>query len=121
MMVDAVSNMPERSRPADQVFDEAARQLTSDAALKQRQSLQGNRQMMKKADVQGLVDSVAQNLQTMNDTHLAFKVHEASGEVMVTVTNEETGEVVREIPPSEVLDLAAKFDEMVGIIFDQRG
>ncbi|UCH01215.1 MAG: flagellar protein FlaG, partial [Deltaproteobacteria bacterium] len=32
-----------------------------------------------------------------------------------------TGEVIREIPPVEILNLAAKLDEMVGLIFDQRG
>jgi len=48
-------------------------------------------------------------------------VHQASGVVMVTVTDESTGEVIREIPPSEVLDLAARLEEMVGLLFDQKG
>jgi flagellar protein FlaG len=40
---------------------------------------------------------------------------------MVTVVDESTGKVVREIPSQELLDLAAKIDEMVGMIFDQKG
>jgi len=40
---------------------------------------------------------------------------------MVTVREESTGEVIREIPPSEMLDLAARIDEMVGLLFHQTG
>jgi flagellar protein FlaG len=52
---------------------------------------------------------------------LQFSVHEASGEIMVTVRDESSGEVIREIPPSEMLDLAARLGEMVGLLFDQTG
>ncbi len=41
--------------------------------------------------------------------------------MMVTVVDESNGKVVREIPSHEILDLAAKMDEMVGMIFDQKG
>jgi uncharacterized FlaG/YvyC family protein len=40
---------------------------------------------------------------------------------MVTVKDEATSDVIREIPPSEFLNLAAEIDEMIGIIFDQEG
>ncbi|MBE9523215.1 MAG: flagellar protein FlaG, partial [Proteobacteria bacterium] len=42
-------------------------------------------------------------------------------EIMVTVREQSTGEVIREIPPSEILDLAARLGEMVGLLFDRRG
>jgi flagellar protein FlaG len=38
---------------------------------------------------------------------------------MVKVVNKDTGNLIREIPPKEVLDLAAKLDEMIGILFDK--
>jgi flagellar protein FlaG len=41
--------------------------------------------------------------------------------MMVTVTDESSGKVIREIPSREILELAAKIDEMVGMIFDQKG
>ncbi len=52
---------------------------------------------------------------------LHFVVHEDTGRVVVTVIDESTGEVIREIPPSEVLKLAASIDKAIGIIFDQKG
>jgi len=57
----------------------------------------------------------------MHNVDLQFSVHKASEQIMVTVIDESTGKVIREVPPIEMLELAAKMDEMVGIIFDQKG
>lgn len=72
-------------------------------------------------DLEELAADVQKNLNIMHNIDLRFSVHKASGKMMVTVIDESTGKVIREIPSSEVLELAAKMDEMVGIIFDQKG
>jgi len=72
-------------------------------------------------DLEELAANVMKNLQIMHNVDLQFSVHKASGKTMVTVVDESTGKVVREIPSQELLDLAAKIDEMVGMIFDQKG
>ncbi len=73
------------------------------------------------SDIANRVVDARRNLKIMHDKNLNFSVHEASGQVMVTVTDETTGEVIREIPSSEILNLAAKLDEMVGMLFDKKG
>jgi len=78
----------------------------------------------KAADLSRMTDLVADTQKRLNmisNVDLQFSVHEASGKVMVTVMDGATGEVIREIPPSEVLDLAARVDEMIGLIFDKKG
>jgi len=72
------------------------------------------------SDLSEKTANVQKNLTMIHDVDLQFKVHEASGEIMVTVSEESTGKVIREIPPSAVLNLAAKLDAMVGLIFDQK-
>ena len=72
-------------------------------------------------DLEELAADVLKNLNIMHNVDLQFSVHKASGKIMVTVVDESTGKVVREIPQSEILELAAKMDEMVGMIFDQKG
>jgi flagellar protein FlaG len=57
----------------------------------------------------------------LNDVDLHFSVNQSSGTIMVTVTEESSGKVIREIPSSESLQLAAKMDEMIGMIFDKKG
>ena len=78
-------------------------------------------QQLEFSDIANRVADAQRNLNIMHDKNLNFSVHQASGQIMVTVTDETTGEVIREIPSSELLNLAAKLDEMVGILFDQKG
>jgi len=68
-----------------------------------------------------LAADAQKNLKIMHNVDLQFSVHEASGQIMVVVRDESTGEVIREIPPEEVLNLAAKFDELAGLILDKTG
>lgn len=72
------------------------------------------------SDMANLAADVRKNLNAKHGVNMNFSIHEASGQVMVTISDEETKEVIREIPASEFLNLAAKLDEMVGILFDQK-
>lgn len=76
----------------------------------------------KKQDVEFLRDvlDVVQNHIHVCGVSLSFSVHEATGRIKVDVTDKETGEVVREIPPEQVLNLMAKIDEMMGILYDEK-
>jgi flagellar protein FlaG len=78
-------------------------------------------QRLDKSQLEGLAADAQKNMNMIHNVDLQFSVHEASGEIMVTVRNESTGEIIREIPPSETLNLAAKIDAMIGLIFDQKG
>ena len=50
-----------------------------------------------------------------------FRVHERTGRFMVKLVDNETDEIIREIPPEKILDLIANIWEMVGILVDERG
>ncbi len=50
---------------------------------------------------------------------LQIKVHEETGRIVVKVLSKADGKVVREIPPEEMLDLAAKMEEISGILFNE--
>ncbi len=51
---------------------------------------------------------------------LRFEKHESSGEFIVRVINEESEEVIREIPPERTLDMLAHLQRLIGIIVDER-
>lgn len=55
-----------------------------------------------------------------NNTHLQFRVHEATNEIMVKIIDDETGEVLKEIPPEKMLDMVAKLWEIAGIFVDEK-
>lgn len=57
------------------------------------------------------MDSVARDL--------SIRVHEKTGTIVVKVISKADGKVIREIPPEEMLNLAAKMEEMVGALFNE--
>jgi uncharacterized FlaG/YvyC family protein len=68
------------------------------------------------------IDRIARALENYvrsAQTDLSIKIHGATGDIMVQVISKSDGKVIREIPPKELLDLAAKIEEMVGVIFDK--
>ncbi|MBF0452537.1 MAG: flagellar protein FlaG [Candidatus Magnetomorum sp.] len=70
------------------------------------------------------IESVAKVIEDYaNDVHnvgLRFAVHEDTGKFVIRVIDEETKEVVREVPPENLLDLAAKMEEMMGMLYDEK-
>ena len=76
----------------------------------------------KKQDAEFLQDvlEAAQKYFHIRNIGLDFAVHGATGRIKVTVLDKETGEMIREVPPEQVLNLMAKIDEMMGILFDQK-
>ena len=56
-----------------------------------------------------------------DDNRFEFKIHERTGRIMVKLINNETDEIVKEIPPEKILDLVASIWDLVGILVDERG
>ena len=52
-------------------------------------------------------------------TDLEIKVHKGTGDIMVKVLAKEDGRVIREIPPEELLNLAAKMESMTGALLNE--
>ena len=73
-----------------------------------------------RADLEQLVEEVNTDLGRLNEK-LGFRVHEATGQLVVQIVDRNSGEVVRESPPPEFLDLAARMKEMVGLFLDEQG
>ncbi len=55
------------------------------------------------------------------DKRIKFHLDEATEQVVVEIINRETEEVVRTIPPEEMLELMARLHEAVGMILDIEG
>lgn len=50
---------------------------------------------------------------------LKIQVHGPTGNLMVQVISEKDGRVIREIPPEEWLNLAAKMEDMAGVLLNK--
>lgn len=71
---------------------------------------------------QELEDRVEQinRLMGIFQKRLQFSVHEKSGRVMVKVIDQENGKIIDEIPPKQILDFFASFDQLIGLLVDKR-
>ncbi|HAA75288.1 TPA: hypothetical protein DCE37_09230 [Candidatus Latescibacteria bacterium] len=67
-----------------------------------------------RGEVQEAADRLNQALDSFN-RDLAISVHEESGKLVVEVTDPATGEVVRQIPAEQVLEVEESIDKIVGL------
>ena len=70
-----------------------------------------------------MVDSTVSKIRNIINVpfrHLEYNFHKESGEYFVKIIDDETDEVIREIPPEKILDIFACLKEIVGLLFDER-
>ena len=65
-------------------------------------------------------DSVSRANRHMDRTRCEYSYHEKTKRVSIKVFDDETGEVIREIPPEKSLDMLQKMWEMAGILVDEK-
>ncbi len=108
----AGSDTSTESRKVDKQAETAGKSVTAGKSSAA-ESDPGKEKIKRIADA---MDSYVQSIQR----DLNIQVHEETGKIMVKVVSRDTGEVIREIPPKELLDLAAKMDEMTGTLFNEK-
>ncbi|MBW2010811.1 MAG: flagellar protein FlaG [Deltaproteobacteria bacterium] len=66
------------------------------------------------------LDELQNKIERINNFRIQFSEHEATGRTLVKVIDKETEELIREVPPEDLLNALAKLDEMIGILFDKK-
>ncbi|MEW6081183.1 MAG: flagellar protein FlaG [Bacillota bacterium] len=51
---------------------------------------------------------------------LDFSIHQPTGRMVVNVTNRETGEVLKSLPPENLLNALTRMMEYIGLVMDER-
>jgi len=52
-------------------------------------------------------------------TSIGFSVNESVNRIVITVTNKDTNEIIRQIPSEEMIELQQKMKELTGLIFSK--
>jgi flagellar protein FlaG len=81
-----------------------------------------NEKKNKAAIVKDLKSSIdkANKIFFKNNTHLQFKIHDETHDVIVKIVDDVSGEVLKEIPPEKFIDMMAKICEVAGIFVDEK-
>ncbi|AZO96776.1 flagellar protein FlaG [Halocella sp. SP3-1] len=72
-----------------------------------------------KSGLKTVIESANEGVQVFNK-NIEFTIHEETNKIMVKIIDNETDEVIKEIPAEKILDMVAKFCEMVGILIDEK-
>lgn len=86
-----------------------------DASYNDQQEQQSNPNLQKR--LKSAVNHANTNLKY---TRCEFSYHEETKRVSIRVLDKDTGEIIREIPPEESLDLVEKIWELAGIVVDEK-
>jgi len=68
-----------------------------------------------------LVEEINSKISATRQSHIKFSIDSDLGKVVVQVVDSVTDEIIRQIPPEEILDLQKRMAEMRGILFHREG
>ena len=71
----------------------------------------------------GYLESIAEEMNkivAVFNARVAFSIDRDIGRPIIKVINNETDEVIRQIPPKEMLELIKRMDKILGILIDKK-
>ncbi len=66
-----------------------------------------------------VIEEANETLEKYQNKHLSFFIDEESGKQGVRIIDVKTKEVIKQIPPEEMVELAARLKERIGAIIDE--
>lgn len=69
--------------------------------------------------VRKAMDSIKQLVEAKAPNSLSFSVDNTTGKAIVKITDVKTGEMIRQIPSEEMLEIARSIDKMQGMLLRQ--
>jgi len=73
-------------------------------------------QQPKAEDLRRAVETLRQLVENKSPNSLQFSVDDATGKMIVKITDAKTGETIRQIPSEEMLEIARSLDRMQGML-----
>jgi flagellar protein FlaG len=131
-MFEAVSNItpkaPEAVMPPAQVISfrtpETSGEMNAYAAehpSRAAQKAEAEKRVKENPQVtEEMLSELERDIETIHSIGLKFSKHSETGRTMIKVMDKQNEKLIREIPSEEVLNLAAKIEEMIGILFDKK-
>ncbi len=94
-------------------------QTASQTIKEQKYQEQKPHEQVSLEDLATAAEHLGQALEVIN-RGLEFSIHEDTNRIIVRVINRETQEVLKEIPPEQLLDMIARIWDVMGLIVDEK-
>jgi flagellar protein FlaG len=108
--------------PAIQSFNKSennTNESVKQLQVQERQQKDINKEPVTKEKMEDIVRGMNEFLSASN-THLKFEFHDKLQEYYVTIVDDRSKEVIKEIPSKKVLDMFAAMTEFVGLMVDKK-
>lgn len=119
------SQINQNQKPSESNSIENQKEITrldnidySKSAEKAENKKQELTEIVKKQDFNTAIDSVNEYVEMFNNK-VSFTIDDKSREI-IHVYDNETGDLIRQIPPKEMIELVDKLEEIAGIIFNNK-
>lgn len=73
-----------------------------------------------KQELEKVIDNLNRFLGVTDRPSLKFQIHEQTNKLMVSVMDLNTKQIIRQLPPKEVLDMEARIQYFVGLLIDEK-
>jgi len=114
-MIDNVNNIPNPIPDLQVKPIEATPKVKEKSADPQNQTPQ----QPEKEKTEKVIDSMNEFLKE-SSTHLKFQFHDELQKYYVAIVDDQTNEVIREIPPKKLLDMYAEMTKFLGLMVDKK-
>lgn len=104
--------------------NEQASQLDKNLHKEENKDFHKEKSKEKKEDIDN--SKLKENIDILNKllkkhhTKIEFERHEVFNDMIFKIVDEETGEIVTEVPPKNILDMVAKLCELAGVLVDKK-
>lgn len=103
-----------QTRPVEGGAD-AARSALDEKRLRREE--ERARKQLSDAEMQAALNEVQERMDMMG-TNLQFAMDKVAEEIVVKVTDKQSGELIRQIPSEDVIKLRKKLEELTGLLFE---
>ncbi len=114
--VTAVARVPQPKRPEEQGIEEPRNGAVGEVANRAAQGTEGDQPGLRQKEGQDdqslreLVEQANEQAQRVR-RQLEFEIDEVTGQTLIRIKNAETGEVIRQIPPEAMVEVARNLKE----------
>jgi flagellar protein FlaG len=112
--VDQGARLKARIRPVEEGA-EMARNALDEKRLRREEDRV--RKQLSDAEMQEVLKEVQDRLDMMG-TNLQFAMDKVAEEIVVKVTDKQSGELIRQIPSEDMIKLRKKLEELTGLLFE---
>ena len=114
--VDREAQVKAQVRPVER-SSEAARNALDEKRLRREEDR--GKSKTSRAELEDALDEVQARMDQMG-TNLQFAMDKVAEDIVVKVTDKESGDLIRQIPSEDVVKLRKKLEELSGLLFDEK-